>query len=127
MKRLLVPFCLTLIIFIGSAGVSASADFQKGLTAYKSKDYATALRELKPLAEQGHPQAQYYVGAMYAFGNGVQKDHVFAHMWADIALKNGNQRGKTIISIVEKEMTRSQIEIAQDLARECIRKKYKGC
>ena len=61
------------------------------------------------------------------FGNGVQKDHVFAHMWADIALKNGNQRGKTIISIVEKEMTPSQIEIAQDLARECIRKKYKGC
>ena len=33
MKRLLVPFCLTLIIFIGSAGVSASADFQKNAIA----------------------------------------------------------------------------------------------
>ena len=33
--------------------MSASADFQKGLTAYKSGDFATALREWKPLAEQG--------------------------------------------------------------------------
>ena len=127
MKKLLVALCLILIISIGSVKVSEGADFQDGMWAYTMKDYATALRELKPLAEQGHPQAQYYVGAMYAFGNGVQKDHVFAHMWADIALKNGNQRGKTIISIVEKEMTPSQIEIAQDLARECIRKNYKGC
>ena len=30
MKKLLGPFCLTLIIFIGSVGVSDSADFQKG-------------------------------------------------------------------------------------------------
>ena len=29
MKKLLVPFCLTLIIFIGSAGVSWGADSQK--------------------------------------------------------------------------------------------------
>ena len=46
MKRLLVPFCLTLIIFIGSAGVSASADFQKWSHRHtRVKDYATALRE----------------------------------------------------------------------------------
>jgi hypothetical protein len=30
--------------------MSASADFQKGLTAYRSGDYATALRKWKPLA-----------------------------------------------------------------------------
>ena len=32
MKKLLVPFCLTLFIFIGSVGMSESADWQKGLT-----------------------------------------------------------------------------------------------
>ena len=53
MKKLLGPFCLTLIIFIGSVGVSESADFQKGLDALQKKDYATALREWKPLAEKG--------------------------------------------------------------------------
>ena len=37
--KIIIPFCLTLIIFIGSAGVSESADFQVGLTLYESGDY----------------------------------------------------------------------------------------
>ena len=45
MKKLLGPFCLTLIIFIGSVGVSASADYQKGFDAAQSGDFAAALRE----------------------------------------------------------------------------------
>jgi TPR repeat protein len=44
--------------------VSWSADFQKGLTAYDSGDYATALREWTPLAEQGYADAQYNLGVM---------------------------------------------------------------
>ena len=71
MKKLLVPFCLTFIVFIGSVGVSASADFQKGLTAYDRGDYATALREWKPLAEQGNASAQFNLGVMYDKGRGV--------------------------------------------------------
>ena len=104
MKKLLVALCLILIISIGSVKVSEGADFQDGMWAYTMKDYATALRELKPFAEQGHPQAQYYVGAMYAFGNGVQKDHALP-IRGPISLLRMNQRGKTIIGIVEKEMT----------------------
>ena len=34
--------CLTLVILLGSAGNSESADFQKGLTASDSGDYTTA-------------------------------------------------------------------------------------
>jgi len=36
-------------VLLGSVRVSASADFQKGPTAAKSGDYATALREWKLL------------------------------------------------------------------------------
>ena len=75
MKKLLVPFWLTLIIFIGSAGVGQSADFQKGWTAYQSGDYATALREWKPLADQGHGVASYGLGVMYRDGQGVSKNY----------------------------------------------------
>ena len=34
-------------------------DYEKGLEAYDQGDYATALRELRPLAEQGHAAAQH--------------------------------------------------------------------
>ena len=53
MRKLTATRCLTLAVLLGSVGVSAGADFQKGLTAYEIGDYATALREWKPLAEQG--------------------------------------------------------------------------
>lgn len=39
--------------------VSASADLQNGLTAQKSGDYASALREQIPPAEQGDADAKF--------------------------------------------------------------------
>ena len=127
MKRLAAALCLTIAVLLGSVGVSWSADFQKGVAAYKSGEYATALREWTPLAEQGDANAQGNLGFMYAFGAGVLKDYVYAHMWGNIAATNGNALGAKLRDDFEKKMTPSQIEKAQDLARECIRKQYKGC
>ena len=90
MKKLLGPFCLTLIIFIGSVGVSESADFQKGLNALQKKDYATALREWKPLAEKGHAPAQSGLGMMYFTGQGVSKDYKTAVKWFKLAAEQGD-------------------------------------
>ena len=56
MNRLLILPVLLLTLLVGTPAFAA--DFQKGLTAYKSGDYATALREWTPLAEQGNARAQ---------------------------------------------------------------------
>jgi hypothetical protein len=56
MKNLLILPVLLLTLLVGTPAFSA--DFQKGLAAYQSGDYATALRELKPLAEQGFADAK---------------------------------------------------------------------
>ena len=71
MRKLTTTLCLTIAVLLGSVGEVWSADFQKGLTAYRSGDFATALREWKPLAEQGHARAQFYLGVMYEKGRGV--------------------------------------------------------
>ena len=196
MKKLLI-----LLFFI--TGFSSSqtwgADFAKGLVAAQSGDYATALKEWTPLAEQGNANAQYSLGIMYhngegviqdyktaakwytrsaergfavaqynlakmygqgkgviqdykiavkwyirsaeqgladaqnnlavsfALGNGVIEDNVYAHMWANIARSNGSENASKLLDIIVKRMTPSQIEKAQDLARECVKKNYKGC
>jgi hypothetical protein len=57
MKNLTATICLTIAVLLGSAGMSWNADWDQGLTAYKSGDYATALREWTPLAEQGNAGA----------------------------------------------------------------------
>ncbi len=128
MKNLTATICLTIAVLLGSAGVSWSADFQKGLNAYQSGDYATALREWTPLAKQGHAKSQFNLGGMYGNGQGVLQDYVRAHMWWNIAASSGKSKyASKNRDIAITQMTPSQIETAQKLTRECIRKKYKGC
>ena len=64
---------------------------------------------------------------MYANGNGMPKDYVYAHMWGNLGASNGNEVGGKLRDDFEKKMTSPQIAEAQKLARECVRKKYKGC
>ena len=61
--------CLTAILLMASP--VAAADFDKGALAYQRGDYATALKEWRPLAEMGDSDAQYNLGVMYAKAQGV--------------------------------------------------------
>ena len=123
MKGFLVLPVLLIFLF----DTPAFADFQKGLDAYDSGDYAAALKEWLPLAEQGDASVQYNLGQMYYKGLGVTQDYTRAHMWWNIAGSLGNKFALETRDEIAKEMTPSQIENAQDLARECVAKNYKGC
>ena len=48
-------------------------------------------------------------------------------MWKNISASNGYEPAKDDLKIIEKEMTSSHISEAQRLARECVKKNYKGC
>lgn len=54
MKKLTLA---TLLIF--SCATAWAADLDKGFAAYNAGDFATALAEFKPLAEQGDGAAQF--------------------------------------------------------------------
>jgi TPR repeat protein len=64
---------------------------------------------------------------MYANGEGVIQNNVYAHMWYSIAASSGNNSGIFNRDSLAKEMTPAQLEKAQALASECVRKKYKVC
>ena len=91
------------------------------------QNYKTAVKWYKLAAKHGHALSQGKLSAMYALGQRVTKDWVFAHMWGNIAATNGYKLGAKLRDSVAKKMTPADISKAQDLARECIRKKYKGC
>ena len=109
----------------------ADAQFNLGVMYHEGKGVPqndkTAVKWYRLAAEQGYADAQISLGAMYAFGTGVLKDYVYAHMWGNIAATNGNTLGAKLRNHFEKKMTPTDISTAQKLARECIRKKYKGC
>ena len=58
---------------------------------------------------------------------GSIQDYVRAHMWGNFAASNGEKKGGKLRDLVAKKMTPSKLEKAQDLARECVKKTYKGC
>jgi uncharacterized protein len=91
------------------------------------QDYKTAVKWYTLAAGQGVANAQVNLGAMYGLGRGVLQDYIYAHMWGNIAASNGHETGDELRDAVAKEMTASQIEKAEQLARECVRKEYKGC
>ena len=80
-------------------------------------EYNEALNKWKLAAEQGKVKAQYNLGVMYAKGIGVPKDYALAHMWFNLSGSNGHKNGMKNRGIVEKIMSPSQIEKAQEMAR----------
>ena len=76
MKRV-TAFAVLLIVLAAPAW----AGFDEGSAAYKLGDYATALREWRPLAAQGDAKAQNNLGVMYGNGHGVTQDYVQAVKW----------------------------------------------
>ena len=82
--------CLTAVLFFPHAAIGWSADFQKGFEAFESKDYATALKEWRPLARQGEIFAQRSLGLMYELGLGVQPNDKLAARWYTLAAEQGD-------------------------------------
>ena len=79
---------------------AAVADVDKGLAAYDEGDYATALREWRPLAEQGVAAAQNNLGAMYDKGEGVPQDYSTAVRWYSLAAEQGYAYAQSNLGIM---------------------------
>ena len=81
------------------------------------QDYKEAVRLYRLSAEQGYAQAQYNLGVMYGNGTGVLQDYALAHMWFNLSGSNGDKIAVKNRDIIEKRMSPSQIEKAQEMAR----------
>jgi uncharacterized protein len=95
----------------------------KGVT----QDYKQAAMWYRSAAEQGNSSAQTNLGVLYGNGKGVAQNFVRAHMWANLAAAQGDDIAIKNRDIYANKMTSSQIAQAQELARDCEKRKYKDC
>jgi uncharacterized protein len=85
MKTRQILFALVLF-----TSLSAHADFNDGVVALMMGDYEKAVNILLPLAETAdHAYAQYFVGRMYAGGQGLTQDYDAAAKWYRQAAEKG--------------------------------------
>jgi TPR repeat protein len=87
-----VIFLSALLVF---SGLPAQAgDFEKGVAAYRAGDYSSALAQWLPLAKQGNPLAQNFLGFLYDNGQGVLEDDTEAVKWYRFAAEQNHARAQ---------------------------------
>ena len=86
MLKRLVAAAIVAVMLSGAAIAGPPEDAD---AAYQRSDYATALRLLKPLAEQGFADAQYNLGFLYDQGEGMTQDYAEAARWYRLAAEQG--------------------------------------
>ncbi|MRU14253.1 sel1 repeat family protein [Roseovarius sp. A21] len=88
------------VLFLMSLGGTLWAQgFDKGRDAYNKRDFATAMRELRPLAEQGDARAQTLLGQMYSEGfklgnDTLERDEAKAAQWTRRAAEQGHPQAQ---------------------------------
>ena len=83
-----------------AAEIAFAAPAEDALSAYRRGDYATAMRLLRPLAEQGNAGAQNYLGVMYEGGRGVPKDYKQAVVWYRKAADQGDASAQANLGLM---------------------------
>ncbi len=74
--------------------------YQEGYDAYNRGDYNTALKEFRPLAEQGFALSQFNLGVMYHQGQGVPQDYQEALRWYRLAADQGDANAQYNLGIM---------------------------
>jgi len=88
-------FCCALLVQAG--------DLEDGRAAIGAGDYGTARRLLKPLADQGDPDAQNALGVLYAQGWGVERDYDEALRWFRKAADQGHAKAQANLGDLYKD------------------------
>lgn len=108
MRRTVLAAALLVVLM-----TPAWADFWDGVKAYHGGDYAAALKEWRPLAEQGHGDAQNNLGILYDAGQGVGQDHATAVRWFRRAAEQGFTDAQNNLGV----MYRHGLGVAEDKVR----------
>ncbi len=87
-----------LVVFLAlNLTTDAWADYETGIAAYKRGDYVAAAAEMKILADQNDPQAQTFLGNLYADGVGVPQNWEIAVQLYQRAAIQGHKPAEHIL------------------------------
>lgn len=78
------------MLLLTLATPASSSRLDDAVTAMRSGDFAEAFCIMRPLAEEGDPDAQYNIGWMYHNGYGLRVNDNLALQWWERAASQGN-------------------------------------
>ncbi|WP_051555149.1 tetratricopeptide repeat protein [Legionella fairfieldensis] len=79
------------------------ANLNEGIACFHGQNYRQAFIHLKPEAEKGQPDAQYAIGYMYYYGEGVIEDRKKAWFWINRAAAAGQPDAREAVKILRQQ------------------------
>ena len=96
----LAMFSILASVFLMPALPALAGPLESGVAAQNGGDYATALRLLSPLAEQGNAIAQFNLATMYDLAQGVPQDYAEATKWLRKSADQGIAAAQTRLGVM---------------------------
>ena len=98
-------FKLLIVILVSAlTGCATSGlNLREGIKSFQVQDYRQAFIRLKPEAEKGQADAEYAIGYMYYYGQGVVEDRKKAWYWITTAAKAGQLDAQQAVKILGKK------------------------
>ena len=88
------------MLLFSNGDLAEAQSFRQGVSAFNRQDYVSASRVFIPLAEQGVPAAQSYLGFMFETGRGVPQNYTEAAMWYRRAAQQGDGRAQYSLGLL---------------------------
>ena len=76
------------------------ADVKTGVDAWQRGDFATAVKEWRPAADKGDPDAQFNLGQAYRLGRGVPANLGIAQSWFQKAAAKGHEQAQGNLGLI---------------------------
>lgn len=89
--------CLATIL---SGCVANHVNLHEGIRSFQLQNYRDAFIRLKPEADKGQADAQYAIGYMYYYGQGIVEDRKKAWYWITCAAKAGQVDAQAAVKIL---------------------------
>lgn len=81
---------------------ASKLNLEQGIASFRVQNYRDAFIRLKPEANRAQPDAQYAIGYMYYYGQGVVEDKKQAWLWINRAAALGQPEALTAVKLLSK-------------------------
>lgn len=98
------------LMVLCGAGAMAS-DLASANKALEARSYAQAIKLYTPLAEGGNAEAQFHLGEMHWYGEGVQQDDALARAWFEKSAAAGHAAANSALQVMQQRaLLKSEID-----------------
>ncbi|KTD11260.1 tetratricopeptide repeat protein [Legionella jamestowniensis] len=101
--RFSLRIALIIVLALAEFACVARSNLIEGIKSFRVQDYRQAFVRLKPEAKKGNRDAQYAVGYMYYYGQGVTENRKKAWYWINKAAQAGQPEAVAALTILQQQ------------------------